>query len=107
MSLLRLLVSMESRVVRLARGEHPFEGDDHNAAHRSNTGRSWDAPIVWRKGLRAAADRWRRHARRQEGVVLSGNKLGCAQHTARPEVQAEGVSFDSMHFHGGSVTMAK
>ena len=35
-----------------------------------------------------------------EGVVLSGHYNG-EQNTARPEVQSEGVSFESMHLQSG------
>jgi len=106
---LHRLCAMENRVVRLARGEYELEGDYRNAAHNSNTAHPAGPNSVpaWREGygpLKIAAGVT---LIGQEGVVLSGKQ-------ARLELQAEGVSFDSVHFpqrvmilYGGSATMTK
>ena len=109
--LLRLLVAMENRVVRVARGEYEFEGDTRKAEHKSNSVHHWGAPNL-REGhgsLQIAAGFT---LVGQDGVVLANN-------LPRVEVQTEGVSFESMHFplgveigrahppSGGSATMTK
>jgi len=101
--LLRLLCSMEHRVVRLARGQYELEGDENNAAHNSATGVGWRPP-VWGEDygpLQIAAGV---ALVGQAGVVLTGAQCRLA-------VWAEGIRFDSigvcMDVREGSLTMEK
>jgi len=94
--LLKLLVAMENRVVRLARGEYELlKGDVSNAEHNSNTSLY---PPVWRAGYGPPQIAAGVSIVGQEGVVLSGWH-------ARLKVSTKGVSFDSME--GGSLTMTR
>ena len=104
---LRLLVLLENRVVRLARGEYEIEGDVNDVAHNLTTGydRAWNP--TWREGYGPLEIVAGVIIAGQAGVVLSGD-------WARLQVRTGGVSFDSIHFpdgvfieRDGSATMTK
>ena len=81
--LLRLLVSMENRVVQLARGEYKFEADADNFAHNSNSANRYSLP-VWRQGygrvdadhLAPAAVAVARQDRERQVVGAGARRLG-------------------------------